>query len=396
MSLSHDIRSRRRRTAMLALTHATAAALFAVSLSPLWAQASGFSYDGLGRLSTSVRAGSPANGVTIQTSQDLADNRTTYATSTSALTFAVAEAAAAEGSGIIFTVTKTGSHAGNVTVNYATSSDTAISGTDFTSTSGVLSFAAADVSKTFSVPTTNDSTYEGNETFVVTLSSPTGGATLAAPFAIGTITDDETPPVSFYVSDASAVEGNAIGFTVVRSGGSSGTHSVNYATANATASSPGDYTAASSTLTFTAGQTTKTVNVNTVLGTSTHEPTETMLLNLSAPTGGATLGDAQGVGSIHDLPNAPPVANADGASVARCTTATKNVVANDTDPESDYPLVVTAASGALLPYVVDANTIGFDTYTSANSVVLTYTVRDSLGATKSGNVTVMIAGPPCP
>ena len=79
-----------------------------------------------------------------------------------------------------------------VTVEYATSSGTAESGTDFTAASGTLTFAANATSKTVSVPTTDDAADEDDETFTLTLSSPTN-ATLDDATATGTIEDDNEP-----------------------------------------------------------------------------------------------------------------------------------------------------------------------------------------------------------
>ncbi len=54
-------------------------------------------------------------------------------------------------------------------------------GSDYAAASGTLSWADGDTSdKTFSIPITDDSVYEGNETVNLTLSSPTGGATLGS------------------------------------------------------------------------------------------------------------------------------------------------------------------------------------------------------------------------
>jgi len=72
---------------------------------------------------------------------------------------------------------------------------------------------------------------------------------------------------------------------------------VKYATANGTAVAPGDYTAKSLTsLSFTAGQTSKTVSV-TVKGDTVYEPDEGMSLVLSSPVG-AAIGDGVGIGTI--------------------------------------------------------------------------------------------------
>ncbi len=80
------------------------------------------------------------------------------------------------------TVNRTGGTAGAVHVAYATSNGTAVAGTDFTSADGTLDWAAGDASsKTFSVEISNATPFSGSKSFGVTLSSPTGGATLSSP-----------------------------------------------------------------------------------------------------------------------------------------------------------------------------------------------------------------------
>src|SRR5262249_36916776 len=54
----------------------------------------------------------------------------------------------------------------------------ATAGSDYTATSGTLSFGIGETSKTFTVPITDDTLVEGNETVNLTLTSPTNGATL--------------------------------------------------------------------------------------------------------------------------------------------------------------------------------------------------------------------------
>ena len=72
---------------------------------------------------------------------------------------------------------------------------------------------------------------------------------------------------------------------------------VDYATANGTAVAPADYQAASGTLTFTPGQTTRQLTV-LVNGDLLDEANETYFVNLSNP-GNATIADGQGVGHDH-------------------------------------------------------------------------------------------------
>src|SRR5262249_61605645 len=78
-----------------------------------------------------------------------------------------------------------------VTVNYATSNGTATAGSDYTATSGTLSFGIGETQKTFTVAISNDTLVEGSETLGLTLSTPTGGPPLGTQStATLTIQDD--------------------------------------------------------------------------------------------------------------------------------------------------------------------------------------------------------------
>ncbi len=65
-------------------------------------------------------------------------------------------------------------------MNYATSNGSATAGSDYTSTSGTLTFAPGDASETITIPITDDATDEANETISVTLSGPSPSANLAS------------------------------------------------------------------------------------------------------------------------------------------------------------------------------------------------------------------------
>ncbi len=85
-------------------------------------------------------------------------------------------------------------------------------------------------------------------------------------------------------------DGNAV-ITVTRSGGTNGTVSVAYATSDGTATTPDDYTATAGTLTFADGDATPRSFAVPIVDDGDAESSETVNLELSAPTGGATLGD---------------------------------------------------------------------------------------------------------
>ncbi|MCY4276545.1 MAG: hypothetical protein OXE81_01730, partial [Gammaproteobacteria bacterium] len=118
--------------------------------------------------------------------------------------FAVADASAAEGEAITFTVTRSGATGAAATVKWNTADDPAedarqaTAGTDYTAvtTARTLSFAVGDSAKTFTVATAEDSLHEGDETFLVQLTAATGGATIATGEATGTITDDDAAPTA--------------------------------------------------------------------------------------------------------------------------------------------------------------------------------------------------------
>jgi hypothetical protein len=91
----------------------------------------------------------------------------------------------------VFTVTLSAASSSTVTVAYATLAGTASSGKDYQATSGTLTFAPGDTSKTVSVLVIGDGFKESNETLVVRLSSPTN-ATLVKSDGLGTIIDDDS------------------------------------------------------------------------------------------------------------------------------------------------------------------------------------------------------------
>ena len=111
------------------------------------------------------------------------------------------------------------------------------------------------------------------------------------------------------INDLTINEGNAgtstATFNVLLSPVSSQTVTVNYTTANNTASAGSDYVAASGTLTFIPGQQSQPVSV-TINGDTTFESNETFSVNLSSPVN-AALGDDQGVGTITNDDQQPTI-----------------------------------------------------------------------------------------
>ena len=202
-----------------------------------------------------------------------------------------------------FTVTLSAAAAGPVTVAYSTADGTATSGSDYVAASGNLTFAAGETSKTIQVTVNGDTAAEGNEAFTVRLANA-AGATIADGSATGTLTNDDAaitlPALS--VGDVSIREGDSgtaeLMFVVTLDKAATGPVTVNYATANGTATAGSDYAALTGTLTLAAGETSQMVHV-VVNGDTAVEPNETFSFSLSNATG-ATIADATAVAQITD------------------------------------------------------------------------------------------------
>lgn len=209
------------------------------------------------------------------------------------LAFSASTATVDEHAGTVtFTINRTGGSVGSVAVNFATSNGTAASGSDYQAVSQSVSFADGETTKTVSVAIFQDAVNESSETFTGTLSSASGGATLGAPSTMTvTITNVvEHGSLALSASSASVSEtANSVPITIVRTGGSSGTVTVDVTTSSGSATSGSDFAPFSQTITFYDGDTTQTIYVS-IYSDALAEGTETFYVSLSNPTGAATLG----------------------------------------------------------------------------------------------------------
>jgi len=123
----------------------------------------------------------------------LADDWTTINADKMAYLDAIQFAGSATSSVASFTVTLDAASDQSVTVRYATVDDSATAGADYTATSGTLTFAPGQTSRSIEVPVLHDGLAEGSETFTVLLSNPSG-ATLSDATGVGTVTETATAP----------------------------------------------------------------------------------------------------------------------------------------------------------------------------------------------------------
>lgn len=230
---------------------------------------------------------------------------------------------------------------GGVTFDVASADGTATAGVDYVANSQAgQTIPAGSSTYTFTVLVNGDTLNEPTETFFVNITNVTN-AVVADGQGLGTIVNDDPLP-SLTINDVTLTEGNTgsvnATFTVSLSTASGQTVSVNYASADGTATSPADYTSTSGTLTFTPGTTTRTITV-LVLGETTPEANETFTVGLSGATN-ATIADATGSGTITN-DDVPVTVNP--ASVPSGTVA------------SAYSQTITA-SGGVSPYTYAVTT----------------------------------------
>ena len=218
-------------------------------------------------------------------------------------TLSVSDAQVTEGNAgtkqMLFTVALSRAVTSAVSVTYATQAGTATAGSDFTAATGTLNFAAGEVSKTVAITVRGDTLVEADEAFSLLLRTAQG-ATIADGTGLGTILNDDLPPMTLSIADAQVTEGDAgtkqMLFTVALSRAATSAVSVTYATQAGTATAGTDFNAASGTLNFALGETSKTIAV-TILGDTDVEANETLSLLLGTVTG-ATIADGTGLGTI--------------------------------------------------------------------------------------------------
>lgn len=201
---------------------------------------------------------------------------------------------------VSFQVSLSNASSRTVTVAYATADGTAKAGADYVSAAGSLTFTPGTVSQNVVVNVKGDTTSEPNEFFFLQATSATNAAIAYGRGIAIIVNDDSQPSLSIdnvVVREPDAGSADAT-FTVHLSAPSEETVTVDFATANGSATAGSDYTAVSGTLAFAPGEQVKTLTVP-VLADGLKESSETFFVNLSGPSN-AGFGDRQGKGTIVD------------------------------------------------------------------------------------------------
>ncbi|MEM9275253.1 MAG: Calx-beta domain-containing protein [Cyanobacteria bacterium P01_F01_bin.143] len=173
-------------------------------------------------------------------------------------------------------------------VEYSINDGSARSGQDYTEISGTLNFAPGETSQEITVDIIDDNFFETDETFNLLIGNSIGASLGDIRTALITIEDDDIVSgntLTFSQAEYSiSEEENTATITVVRTGSSNKTASVDYTTSNDSAREEKDYRSVSGTLTFTPGQTTQTFNIP-LLDDSLPELNEALTVELSNTVG---------------------------------------------------------------------------------------------------------------
>ncbi|MCS0628842.1 hypothetical protein NX786_05805 [Telluria mixta] len=273
-----------------------------------------------------------------------------------------------------------------VSVNYRIDGITA-GYSDYTYSSGTLSFAPGVTTQTLRVALANDVNVETPESLALNLSSPVN-AVLGDNQAIATIIDNDTAASTTSKANISVLDvvvdekaGSAT-FDIVLDKAASSSFTVGYSTADGNATAGADYTTASGTVTFAAGQTVKHVTVN-IADDAAIEPNEVFHLNL-----GAIAGNAAGVVQLGDGMGSALIGRSDQAALAKPSISASDIMVGEADNYVEFVVKLDApgTTPVSVNYRVDDLTTGYSDYGYVSGTlsfapgVTTQTVRVALSS----------------
>ncbi|MFC1619122.1 Calx-beta domain-containing protein [Candidatus Neomarinimicrobiota bacterium] len=226
----------------------------------------------------------------------------------------------------------------DASVDYAVTGGTATSGgVDFTLASGTATITKGNTTTNISANINNDGLDEANETFIITLSSPTNSSLGTNQTHTYTITDNDDPPtIQFADTLSSGSEGTATANLQVSLSALSGlTATVNYSVTGAGSATGGgvDYTLVAGTATITAGTQSTNISVS-IVDDPLDEPSETVVVTLADPINASLGGNTDHTRTIIDNDSPPSV---------EFTTGTSSGNEGSTSPS--FSLALTAVSG---------------------------------------------------
>jgi hypothetical protein len=278
-------------------------------------------------------------------------------------------------SSLNFTITLTApAPAGGITVDYGTANNTAtLVDNDYVTNSGTATFLQGQTQQTLSITINGDVNVEPDETFFVNLTNP-NNATIDDAQGVGTIKADDGLPV-LTIGDIGIAEGNAgttnLIFTVTATPNAAFDATVQYSTADVTASSATDYSASAGTVTILTGTGSQTFIVP-ISGDLTTEPNETFTVNLFNATN-ATIGDGSAIGTITN-DDAQPTVTVNDPSVLEGNAGTASL---------NWTLTLSNPSSVVI-------SVPFSIVAGTATVAVDYTTNSGSATFTPGNVSTTV------
>jgi hypothetical protein len=277
-----------------------------------------------------------------------------------------------------------------LSIDYATANGTAIAGSDYTSTSGTLTFAVGESVKTISIPIIDDTDIESTlETLNITLSNPIGCVLNANSTHTLSIADNDLPVVSIVANQPNATEAGTAGqFTVSRIGLTTSALTVTVSRSG-TATSGSDFTALPTTVTIPIGATDVVVNVTPLQDTLVEGP-ETVILSLVASASYALSASSSATVTIADDDRSTVSITATDAVASETPGNTGTFTVTRTAPTTGALSVSLTISGTATngtDYTTISSTVSF----AANESSKTITVTPVNDAISEGDETVIVS-----
>lgn len=249
-----------------------------------------------------IQLSNATDGVNLQNS--IAEVNIEDTTKPGSLAFASTSISVIEGNTAQLTVTRSSGQAGAISVNFQTINKTAIAGSDYQSAAGTLTWADQESgSKTFNIAILADTLVEPSETFEIQLSNASNGVIIQNSIAEVTIEDATNPGTLAFGGPITTSEGEIAQITVSRSGGQAGAITVNFQTADKTATAGSDYQSTNGTLSWADREGgSKTFNVP-ILTDTLLESSETFEIQLSNASDGVSIQNNITEVTIEDITN---------------------------------------------------------------------------------------------
>ena len=275
-----------------------------------------------------------------------------------------------EGDNAVFTVALTGNVQGGFSINYTTTNNTALSGSDYTIETGILNFTGAiSESYTVTVLTTEDNISEALESFTLDFESISNNLVSYDSQAIGNITDDDALTISIADNAITETDGaQASNFVVTMSGTAQEDVVLNFSTTSGSGLPSTDYIGQTGVLvTIPSGTTVLNIPIN-ILGDLIVEPTELF-------TGGIVISNANG----------QPITILDG-SADFIITDNDSASISITDVSVSENAVLATFTITLLGHVQDGFTVNYATSDITALAGLDYTATSNTATFASGSI----------